>query len=64
MKTSFMPLMNHAISSVGVGIDVCFPRETSPLSSSMCAVLFRFTNNLETKSEEITASPKVNSMLI
>ncbi|VDK68141.1 unnamed protein product [Litomosoides sigmodontis] len=58
VKTPFMPLMNHAIWSVGVGIDVCFPRETSPSSSSMCTVLLRFTNNLETKSEEIVASPK------
>ncbi|VBB27004.1 unnamed protein product [Acanthocheilonema viteae] len=59
VKTSFMPLMNHAVWSAGIGIDICFPRETSPISPTMCAVLFRFTNNLETKSSEITASPKV-----
>lgn len=60
VKTSFTPLMNHAVWSTGIGIDICFPRETSPISSSMCTVLFRFTNNLGTKSAEITASPKVS----
>uniref|UniRef100_A0A0R3RPX4 AP-3 complex subunit beta n=1 Tax=Elaeophora elaphi TaxID=1147741 RepID=A0A0R3RPX4_9BILA len=59
VKASFMPLLNHVTWSTGIGIDICFPRETSPVSSSMCAVLLRFTNNLETKSEEITAFPKV-----
>ncbi|EFO26671.1 hypothetical protein LOAG_01807 [Loa loa] len=59
VKTSFMPLVNHTVWSAGIGIDICFPRETSPISSSMCAVLFRFTNSLETESAEITAFPKV-----
>uniref|UniRef100_A0A915PPW8 AP-3 complex subunit beta n=1 Tax=Setaria digitata TaxID=48799 RepID=A0A915PPW8_9BILA len=60
VKASFIPLMNHAIWPTGISIDICFPRETSPISSSMCAVLFRFTNSLETKSTEITASPKAS----
>ncbi|KAM3720376.1 AP-3 complex subunit [Dirofilaria immitis] len=58
MRTSFVPLMSHAIWSIGIGIDICFPRETSPVSLSMCAVLLRFTNNAESTAE-ITASPKV-----
>uniref|UniRef100_A0A1I8EB67 AP-3 complex subunit beta n=1 Tax=Wuchereria bancrofti TaxID=6293 RepID=A0A1I8EB67_WUCBA len=59
VNTSFMPLMNHTVWSTGISIDTCFPRETSPILSSMCAVLFRFTNNLGTESAEITASPKI-----
>ncbi|VDK64530.1 unnamed protein product [Onchocerca ochengi] len=63
VKAPFIPLMNHAVWSTGIGIDICFPRETSLMSSSMCAVLFRFTNSLETKSTEITASPKVKDQV-
>ncbi|VDO29317.1 unnamed protein product [Onchocerca flexuosa] len=63
VKTPFMPLMNHAVWSTGIGIDICFPRETSLMSSSMCAVLFRFTNSLETKSSEITASQKIKDQM-
>ncbi|KAK6106243.1 Adaptin N terminal region family protein [Brugia pahangi] len=59
VNTSFMPLMNHTVWSTGISIDTCFPRETSSILSSMCAVLFRFTNNLETESAEITVSPKI-----
>ncbi|CAG9540238.1 unnamed protein product [Cercopithifilaria johnstoni] len=64
VKTSFTPLMNHTMWSTGIGIDICFPRETSPISSSMCAVLFRFTNNLETTSAEITVSPKATDQVL
>lgn len=60
LKFAFVPLLSHAAWPVGVGIDLCFPREASPLSSSMCTVLLKFINRLETISTAITVTPKVS----
>ncbi|VDM95160.1 unnamed protein product [Thelazia callipaeda] len=58
VNSFFTPLLSHAAWPVGISIDLCFPRETSLLHSSMCPVLLKFTNNLESSSPNITALPK------
>lgn len=64
VTSNYNPLLSHAAWPIGISVGLCFARETSPLSSSMCTIMLKFTNHLTEKSPMIKFLPKVGSTLL